>query len=352
MRVFACPNCGAWVEFEDRVCLACDTELAYAPAIDDLLLAEGLDLCVFRDDIGCNWIADADPRSAQQCSSCRLTTRRPPVDDLAAWSQLTLTEYPKRRLVRQLNHLGLPVIRREGDSGLAFELRSPTESETVLTGHADGVITINLAEAGDARREEVRISLGEPYRTILGHLRHEIGHYYWLALVAGTPDLTRFRRLFGDDRQDYGDALDSHYGGADSESDAGAGGGDPADAPPHEDHISDYATMHPWEDFAESFAHYLHIADGLETAATVGVYIAGPSGVSAPLAGSITSSGAASIAELAMPEILARWHGFALGMNAMNRSMGEPDLYPFVITAAVAEKLDYVHTLVRGASGR
>ncbi|HEY8589603.1 MAG TPA: putative zinc-binding metallopeptidase, partial [Naasia sp.] len=254
-----------------------------------------------------------------------------------------LTEYAKRRLVRQLTHLGLPIHRRESGSGLAFELRAPADGEQVLTGHADGVITINLTEASDAHREEVRISLGEPYRTILGHLRHEIGHYYWLVLVDGTADLGSFRRLFGDDRQDYGSALESHYGDA-------ADGEEQGDSTTDEQHISGYATMHPWEDFAESFAHYLHITDGLETAATVGVYVAGPSGVPAPLAGSITASGAASVADLPMADVLGRWHGYALGMNAMNRSMGEPDLYPFVITAPVAEKLDYIHELVRAPS--
>jgi hypothetical protein len=89
---------------------------------------------------------------------------------------------------------------------------------------------------------------------LLGHFRHEVGHYFWDRLVATDPhQLEEFRVLFGDDRQDYGEALKRHY-------DEGA----PANW--QDTYISMYATMHPWEDFAETWAHYLHIVDTLETA--------------------------------------------------------------------------------------
>jgi hypothetical protein len=334
MRVFACPVCGAWVEFEDRVCLACGSELSYRPEQDQLAPAGASANCRYREPIGCNWVAD--PGADGECASCRLTVERPDLEDPVATSQLAVAEHAKRRLVRQLRHLHLGIEPRTGDTGLGFALKTPGDGEQVLTGHADGLITINLDEASDPHREELRITLGEPYRTMVGHMRHEVGHYYWLALVDGGPAVDGFRRLFGDERQDYGAALEAHYG----DGDAGEWAAD---------HISQYATMHPWEDFAETFAHYLHIADALETAATVGITVHGPNGVPAPLAGSISSTGATDVAGMPMVDVLALWHGFSLAMNAMNRSMGEPDLYPFVLTPAIAEKLALVHDLVRAA---
>ncbi|WP_108252560.1 zinc-binding metallopeptidase family protein [Planctomonas deserti] len=333
MRVFACPQSVTWVEFEDKGCLQCGAELAYDPETDEIVLAEGRSLCVYRVGIGCNWVS---PGYGSPCRSCALTTARPEGDDPLAMSQLTVAEFAKRRLIRQLLHLTLPIDPRRGGTGLAFEMLAPRNGEQVLTGHADGVITINLSESNDPHREGLRIQLGEPYRTMLGHVRHEIGHYYWQVLVDGKAPLDSFRRLFGDERQDYGKALDAHYG-------------DGADEDWALTHISHYATTHPWEDFAESFAHYLHIADALETAAAVGIHVAGPHGVPEPLAGSIHASGATDVAELSMSEVLGRWHGFTLALNSVNRSMGKDDLYPFVITAEIARKLDYVHELVRDA---
>ncbi|WP_210481721.1 putative zinc-binding metallopeptidase [Naasia sp. SYSU D00948] len=337
MRVFACPNCGSWVEFEDRICLACDTHLSYAPDRDLIVRSVPGLKCRYRPLLSCNWVADPDPEADGSCAACRLTVERPDLEDEVAVTQLSIAEQGKRRLLRQLLHLGLPVEPRRDDRGLGFALKSPAAGEQVLTGHADGLITINLTEADDAHREALRISLGEPYRTMLGHMRHEIGHYYWQVLVDGAPSQAIFRSLFGDERQDYSASLDSHYGDEDG------------DGQESGEHITDYATMHPWEDFAETFAHYLHIADGLETTAAVGITVDGPTGVSAPLAGTLRSVGVLRLEDLTMAEILGHWHGFAIAANALSRSMGEPDLYPFVITPSVAEKLAYVHELVRAA---
>jgi hypothetical protein len=337
MRVFACPNCGSWIEFEDRICLTCDTHLSYAPDRDLVVRAVPGLKCRNRRLIACNWVADPDPAAQGACAACRLTVERPDSEDDVAVIRLSIAERGKRRLLRQLHHLRLPVEQRHSEHGLGFALKSPSDGEQVLTGHADGLITINLTEADDAHREALRIQLGEPYRTMLGHMRHEVGHYYWQALVDGSPLLPAFRELFGDERQDYSAALDSHYGEDEN--------GDGED----EEHITDYATMHPWEDFAETFAHYLHIADALETAAAVGISVEGPSGIEGPLAGTLRSDGVDRLDDLDMPEILARWHGFSIGANALSRSMGEPDLYPFVITTSVAEKLAFVHELVRAA---
>ena len=112
-----------------------------------------------------------------------------------------------------------------------------------------------LAEADDAERERRRTALGEPYRTLLGHLRHEVGHYYWDRLVA---DARRVRRrsapLFGDERADYGEALQAPL----RQAAVGRLAGQLSSAP--------MRAAHPWEDFAETWAHYLHIIDTLETA--------------------------------------------------------------------------------------
>lgn len=335
MRVFGCPHCEARVEFEDASCLRCGTALAYSPESDELVEARGLDLCRYRDTIGCTWLAEEGTGGA--CASCALTGVRPATYDTATLSQLTVAEFAKRRLVRQLRHLDLPVQRRSGGDGLAFELLSSDQGQKVTTGHADGVITVDLCEGNDAHREALKARLGEPYRTMLGHFRHEIGHYYWQLLVEGTGLVPAFRELFGDERADYGAALDAHYGGASSDDWA-------------RDHISQYATTHPWEDFAETFAHYLHITDALETTAAVGLTVSGPWGrLPESLVGSVAAIGADRVSALEMPEILSRWHGFSLALNSVNRSMGKDDLYPFVITPVIAEKLAWVHELVRRA---
>ncbi|WKK72267.1 putative zinc-binding metallopeptidase [Rathayibacter oskolensis] len=334
MRVFGCPHCEARVEFEDAVCLRCRTALAYDLDRDELAEAEGRQLCRYRDTIGCTWLAEEGTGGA--CASCALTGVRPAVYDAATLSQLTVAEFAKRRLVRQLRHLDLPVRRRSAGSGLSFELLSSGQGPKVTTGHADGVITVDLSEGNDAHREALKARLGEPYRTMLGHFRHEIGHYYWQLLVEGTDLVPAFRALFGDERADYAAALDTHYSGA-------SGSEDWADG-----HISQYATTHPWEDFAETFAHYLHIADALETTASVGMTVAGPWGrLPESLVGSVHAVGADRVSSLEMPEILGRWHGFSLALNSVNRSMGKDDLYPFVITPVIAEKLGWVHELVR-----
>src|SRR3954447_25466939 len=125
MRVFVCPHCGAWVEFEDRRCLACDTHLAYAPDRDPIARSVRGLTCRYRSLIGCNWVADPAPEAAGSCASCRLTVERPVLGDPASVSRLAVAEHAKRRVLRQLGHLGLPVQPRAGDSGLGFALKVP-----------------------------------------------------------------------------------------------------------------------------------------------------------------------------------------------------------------------------------
>jgi hypothetical protein len=199
-----------------------------------------------------------------------------------------------------------------------------------MTGHADGVITLDLAEADPASRERRRTALEEPYRTLLGHLRHEIGHYYQPILApAGSPERAACRARFGDDRAEYAAALKRHYET-----------GPPANW--RQSFVSAYATMHPWEDWAETFAHYLHIRDALQTAAAHGLRVDGPdipTTDEAPLHGEPVAGGD-------LRTLLDAWLPLTYALNAINRSMGADDLYPFVISAPAQDKLALVHRLV------
>jgi len=230
----------------------------------------------------------------------------------------------KRRLVFEVLELGLPI-----DGGLTFDMLSSAHAP-VVTGHADGVITLDLAETDPVHREQTRTELDEPYRTVLGHLRHEIGHYYQPILVR---DWDRCRELFGDDREDYQAALDRHYRE-----------GPPADWPQR--HVSAYATMHPWEDWAETFAHYLHIRDVLQTAVAYGVSVSGPALAASDATPLYSYPGAAPDDLRAM---LDAWFPLTYALNAINRSLGESDLYPFVLAPAVIDKLVYIDGLIRSA---
>jgi hypothetical protein len=262
MLSFACGHCGHLVFFENFVCLNCDTPLGFDPARMELVALEGenatLHRCVNDHLARCNWVVDAVD---ELCLSCALTRTRPGDGDAGGLAAFADAEAAKRRVVFGLLDLGLPGL----DPGrLRFDLLS-SERAPVTTGHADGIITVDLAESDDARREARRAQLGEPYRTMLGHLRHELGHYFQPLLVDGEQELARCRALFGDERADYQAALQRHY----------------RDGPPAEwaqRHVSAYATMHPWEDWAETFAHYLHIRDTLQTAAEYGVTVRGPPG--------------------------------------------------------------------------
>ncbi len=348
MRSFRCGTCGQLIFFDNSVCLRCSSPLGYEPVRRELLtLADGPDGLATVDggqapqrwrrcgnDVtaGCNWLVPADGQPGSLCRSCRLTSVRPADDDTAAMGAFVTAEAAKRRLLDQLAGLGLPIIDRvtDPDDGLTFELLS-ARNHSVTTGHQGGVVTLDLSESDDAYREFVRQQLGEPYRTVLGHLRHEIGHYFWPHLVVAAGRLDEFRARFGDERQDYQAALRDHYEGGRPEGDDAWSGL----------HVSRYATVHPWEDWAETFAHYLHIRDGLETAADFGVVIDEParsfaSGNGLPSVGEHTTVG----------PLVDRWLGLTVAMNAMSRSIGRDDLYPFVLSTDVVAKLDFVHRSV------
>ena len=351
MQVFHCDDCGQLVFFENVRCLACGHALAYVPELDDVVAleprGENLWRAAKREGDGtyrlcanydrenvCNWaVAAADPDPL--CRSCRLTRVIPDLGqpgNKEAWYRL---EVAKRRLVYSLLRLGLPVESKAADAerGVAFELRAESPEEPVLTGHSDGVVTINVAEADAAEREQRRQRLHEPYRTLLGHFRHEIGHYYWQRLLAGGDRLDAFRALFGDERADYGQALQRHY-------DAGA--------PPEwqQTFVSAYASAHPWEDWAETWAHYLHMTDTLETAAACGLSLR-PRRSDEP---ALETAGR-DRPRAPFDQKVAAWFPLTYVLNNLNRGLGLPDGYPFVLTAPVIDKLRFVHETIAVAAG-
>lgn len=334
MRAFACPRCRGLVFFDNSACVTCGATLGYlrtqgvfGELVDGVCHTDEGDLraCDNRERAGCNWLTDLP-----LCGCCELTRTRPSdhdLDGMAAWAR---TEAAKRRLVFQLDALGITPTPRDRDpeSGLAFDLLS-SDGEPVTTGHANGLITIDLAEGDDPHREAMRVSLDEPYRTLLGHLRHEVGHYYWLLLVDDTPHLPAFRALFGDEQADYVVALRTHYDRRDDRSWT-------------ETHVSHYAAAHPWEDWAETFAQYLHIRDTMQTAAAWGMRVDGPdldlatdrdATVDAEPTDEVDTFG----------DLVRTWLPLSFALNAVNRSMGQDDLYPFLLPPPVLRKLRFVH---------
>jgi hypothetical protein len=334
MRVFTCPGCEQLVFFANTACLRCGTRFAFD--VDDLtMVALGGDVvsCANAGVAGCNWTA---PVPGMRCASCALTRTRPADDDLAALAQFRVAEAAKRRLVFQLRTLGLSLLPRDeaAGAGVAFDLLSSAQAP-VTTGHAGGIITLDLAESDDVHRERLRTRLSEPYRTVLGHFRHEIGHHLFTVLV-GDADQDEVRALFGDETADYQAALDRHYHD-----------GPPADW--GERHVSEYATMHPAEDWAETVAHYLHLRGVLQTAAAYRLRVDGPD-----LPGTATtslSSDPAGIDTARAAELIDAWLPLSYALNAVSRSMGEADLYPFVLSPVVMAKLSCVHDLVLRAGG-
>jgi hypothetical protein len=334
MRAFTCERCGQLLFFENSLCLRCQASIGFVPSRLDLIAqelheGEGYRACANLEIAACNWLVEPGD-DGPLCRSCVLTRARPNDDDPEGLAQFATAETAKRRLLYQLRDLGLPI-----EDDLSFELLS-SRTGPVTTGHADGVITIDLAESDDARREARRAQLGEPYRTLLGHFRHEIGHYYFPILVERFGPLDAARALFGDDREDYQEAIERHYET-----------GPPPDW--EERYVSAYATMHPWEDWAETFAHYLHIRDTLESAAAFGVVVAGPEQTGDL---SLTAAPETEVGHRPFRAVLSDWLPLTYALNAVNRSMGRDDLYPFTLAPTVIEKLTFVHDRVLTVGAR
>lgn len=366
-RAYSC-RCGRPVFFRNSQCLACGTALGYAPERRLLLPIEPAEgeagwwratlaggrlsaarwrRCSNLDAAaGCNWLIAATDRQLRDhpgeplCKACRLTRTLPDLsqpDNALRWRAIGLAQ---RRLVATLIALGLPVESRGEDPqrGLAFDLlRAPPGGPAVVTGHAGGLITLDVEEADDSTRERRRHELHEPYRTLLGHLRHESGHYYWWRLVEDSPWIEPFRRVFGDERADYAAALQRHY----------------AEGPPADwnaRHVSAYASSHPWEDWAETWAHYLHLVDTLDTARSFGLDSERVE-LDYERFGPEVLTGSGDPAPQPFLDLVNGWMELTGVLNELSRAMGLHDFYPFVLSATTLRKLHLVHRVVGAAPG-
>jgi hypothetical protein len=380
VRVFNC-QCGSPVFFRNSTCLACGTALGYAPALAQVLpLAptDEPDVWVQWNDDGahesapgraqtvsrglaearvggalyrrcanlqtpaaCNWLVPLEEveRHGGLCSACRLNRTVPDLDDPQhpdnglLWGRI---EMAKRRLVSALLVLGLPVAPRTTEDpqhGLMFDfLRTPDGGEPVMTGHAGGLITFDIAEADDVHRERARSNMNESYRTLVGHLRHEVGHYYWERLIADSHWHEPFRDLFGDESLDYAASLARHYEQ-----------GPPTDWPLT--HVSAYATAHPWEDWAECWAHYMHMSDMVDTATSYGLVVDQSRLEFTPFARDVLYQPDHPGADRYLA-FVNHWAQLTMLMNGMARAMGQPDIYPFVLAHQVVTKLHFIHLVV------
>jgi hypothetical protein len=350
MRLFECQNCDQPIYFENAWCERCGMRLGFSPERSRLLAIEPQGdawrvlrepdrqhrLCANAQHGACNWLLDAQGDDVL-CLACRTNRTIPDItrpENLSRWTRI---ENAKHRVFYTLINLGLPIVTRAQDrqEGLAFDFLERTqEGPPISTGHASGVITLDVTEADDDQRERMRTQMGETYRTLLGHLRHEIAHWYWDRLVRDAPDaLARVRALFGDEREDYQQALERHYAQG-------------AALDWRERCVSAYASSHPWEDFAETFAHYLHIVDALETARAFGVKVRPRVRESGDMASQVDFDPHRARDAQTLVEA---WLPIAFAVNSLNRSLGQPDLYPFVLTPLAIQKIELVHDLVREA---
>jgi len=356
MKLFECQKCGNAVHFENSACVACGSRLGYAPEEQKMIAVEALDtpaeerpvfhsvgrdgrrfyFCANADQGVCNWLVPVED-THKLCRSCRHNRLAPDLTvdgNIGRWARI---EKAKRHLFYSLLLWELPTPTLADDVGepLFFNLIGDVQTgvgvQKVLTGHEDGQITLNIAEADDDERERRRIAMGEPYRTLLGHFRHEIGHYYWDLLVRDERRLQEFRSIFGDESADYAQALQNHYAN-------GAPVGWPAS------YISAYATSHPWEDFAETWAHYMHIVDTLEMAHSLGISLKPRHSALEKLEIAVRFNPYKSTD---IDEILTTWTPVSVAINSLNRSLGEADAYPFVLSHAIVDKLGFIHRLIR-----
>lgn len=350
MKTFHCDHCGALVFFESVSCVRCGHTLGFLPDVMDLAALEpGHDhqwkslaaasrgrlyrACANgRDFSVCNWFVLAEEPD-EYCAACQLNAMVPDAsgpENHALWHKI---EVAKRRLIYTLRQLSLPTDGYPAKMWPRLQFRFLAEAPgtaPVLIGHESGVITLNIAEADDAEREKRRTRLHEPQRTLVGHFRHESGHYYWDALIANSSWLERFRFLFGDERADYVQALKAHYAN-----------GPAADWASR--CVSAYASAHPWEDWAETWAHYLQMVDSLETAAGFGMLLRSRR----PASNTITAEPhQALVAGGAFDTMLEYWFPLTSALNSLNHGVGVPDLYPSVLSNPALEKLRFIHDII------
>lgn len=360
MKLFQCQHCGQTVYFENIRCLRCDHVLGYIPHLDRMAAVEP-DGSIWRmlsnngehpntqrwrfcrnwEVSACNWmlsVTEDSNEGVEFCPACAHNRTIPDLSDPENTVRWQKIEGAKRRLIYSILRLNLPHPLPDSNHSepLVFDFLAddPHGEKRVVTGHSNGIITIDLNEADDAKREKMRLEMDEVYRTLLGHFRHEVGHYYWDLLVRDGNEYDSFRTLFGDERADYSAALDRHY----------------REGPPinwKESHVSPYATMHPWEDWAETWAHYLHIVDTLETAAALGIQIEPEIDKAHEL---VTEINFNPYKASSANQLISTWIPLTVALNILNRSMGQSDLYPFGISEQVKQKLSYIHSLIKKIS--
>jgi hypothetical protein len=346
MRLLQCQACRNIVYFENSSCERCHHRLGFLPERQELSALDpsgdawalvgqtgsARRFCANASHEACNWLTPPGS-DALYCLACQHNHIIPNLSNdanLIAWRRM---ESAKHRLIYSLLRWKLPLANRGSDPTHGLEFNFPADlpaGPKVMTGHDNGVITVAIIEANDVEREKRRSQMREPYRTLLGHFRHEVGHYYWDLLVRDAGKLEACRALFGDDSQDYQAALERHY----------------ADGPPadwQQRFVSAYATTHPWEDFAETWAHYLHMVDTLEMAGSFGMRVKPKLDDEGAQTADINFDPYTSSD---VQQIIAAWLPFVFAMNSVSRAMGEGDLYPFIIAPAVVQKLEFVHMLI------
>lgn len=347
-------KCGAEVFFDNLVCLSCGRDLAFDPTIGTLWSGEvrrdsrfyphtpdgeirpGFEVCQNRQSVvACNWLISPQDKGQCQCIACRTTRTIPNLSLPKNSKRWRLLEAVKRQLFYTLLNLKLLDSSADSDKtpGLDKNARAASPSkvlqfdfledqrshpsvdlEYVLTGHNNGLITLNVAEADEGFLHLMKEQMGERYRTLLGHFRHEVAHYFWHIIIEEAGRLAVFRSVFGDERQDYDAALKAYY---------------QKSAPLHwkSRYITPYASSHPHEDWAETWAHYLHMVDTLETAVSFGLSVYEPR-------------------RNDFDDWFSEWKRVAQVMNALNRSMGLAEPYPFTLSPVVQGKLRFIDEVV------
>jgi hypothetical protein len=343
MKLYTCGRCYNRLYFENSVCLNCGSPLGFDSMGTSLITLESGNGNNFsdvrhRDQIyrrcenairgTCNWLIPSYSPSTY-CVACELNRIIPALnspENLVRWKKI---EIAKHRLVFSLLRLQLPFESKKGDEdyGIAFDFMADLSPQNrVMTGHEHGTITLNIEEADEAERVKHKLDLGERYRTLLGHFRHEIGHYYWEQLIEHSPDLTRFRQVFGDERIDYDESIKKYY----------------ENGPLvnwEKDFISPYATSHPWEDWAETWSHYFHLMDTLETSNSFGIIIQDEA------VGQNVQISKDPYGLVDFTEIFNMWLPLTFAINSLNRSMGYDDFYAFLISPHVMGKLSFIHEI-------
>jgi hypothetical protein len=339
MKLYTCTNCNNSLYFENSTCLYCNHAIGFeAGKLAMLALdnnqngytavnnnTETYRYCSNAAYGTCNWLIPVT-QSSDFCIACALNRVIPELSidkNRKKWKRI---ENAKHRLVYSLLRLHLAVYPKISDTdinGIAFDFMGDIAgAEKIMTGHDNGVIALNIEEADEGERVKHKLDLGEKYRTLLGHFRHEIGHYYWDVLIKNSTHLEKFRQLFGNEEKDYSEALDIYY-----KTETPANWND--------SFISPYATSHPWEDWAESWAHYMHLMDTLETAWSFGI------GIQNTGMQTVINNDPYTIANF--NNIIDKWFPLTFAVNNLNRSMGQMDFYPFIISAPVIEKLKFIH---------